>query len=204
MNSFSRAEQKAATRARILEVARAHLEQHGFDATSIRSVAADAGVAAGTVLLHFKDKQALLHASLFDDLERTAASAREGAKHESLEDDLVEIAKTFFDYYAARPSLSRTLLKESLFAAPPWSERFAAQVGGLHVHVAELGGRAIARGEIAEGTDLALLGASFFSFYYFALLAWLQGGHPEPLRMFRRMLAQHLDGVRHPDKKKGP
>ena len=36
------------------------------------------------------------------------------------------------------------------------------------------------------------------------LLAWLQGGHPEPLRMFRRMLAQHLDGVRHPDKKKGP
>lgn len=192
----TRADQKAATRARILDVARAELERSGFEATSIRGVAKAAGVAAGTVLLHFRDKQDLLHAALFDDLERTWAEAKASAKRKSLEDDLARLARTFFDYYAARPALFRTLLRESLFASPPWAERFAAQVAAVHAHVAALAIEAKARGEIDAAVDVALLGASFFSFYYFALLAWAQGGHPDPARLFRRMLAQHVDGLR--------
>jgi AcrR family transcriptional regulator len=200
VNAFSgRAAQKQATRARLLEVARAQLERVGYEATSIRSVASEAGVAAGTVLLHFRDKLDLLHAALFDELARTWAQARrtaQRAKPRSLEQDLTALARAFFDYYAARPALSRALLRESLFAAPPWSARFAAQVGEVHAHVVALAAAAEARGELAPGVDTALLGAAFFSFYYFALLAWLQGGHPDPLRLFRRLLAQHLGGLR--------
>jgi AcrR family transcriptional regulator len=191
-----RAAQKQATRARLLEVARAQLERDGYEATSIRSVASEAGVAAGTVLLHFRDKLDLLHAALFDELARTWARARRTAKGDSIEQDLTALARAFFDYYAARPALSRALLRESLFAAPPWSARFAAQVGEVHAHVVALAAAAEARGELAPGVDAALLGAAFFSFYYFALLAWLQGGHPDPLRLFRRLLAQHLGGLR--------
>ena len=33
------------------------------------------------------------------------------------------------------------------------------------------------------------------TFYYFALLAWVQGGHPAPLRLFERMLGEHLRGL---------
>jgi hypothetical protein len=95
--------------------------------------------------------------------------------------------------------LSRALLRESLFASPPWSERFAEQIAEVHAHVAALATEAKRRGELAASADVALFGASFFSFYYFALLAWLQGGHPEPLRLFRGMLAQHLVGLR-PDR----
>lgn len=196
MNAFIRTDQKAATRARILDVARAHLERDGFEATSIRGVAAEAGVAAGTVLLHFADKQDLLHAALFEDLEARWAVARKGARHRSLEADLVAVARAFFEHYAARPTLSRALLRESLFAAPPWSERFAGQVAEVHAHVAALAIRAQERGELRADVDVALLGAAFFSFYYFALIAWVQGGHPDPERLFRRMLAQHLDGLR--------
>lgn len=196
MNAFIRSDQKAATRARILDVARAHLERDGFEATSIRGVATEAGVAAGTVLLHFADKQDLLHAALFEDLESRWAVARKGARHRSLEADLVAVARAFFEHYAARPALSRALLRESLFAAPPWSERFAGQVAEVHAHVAALATRAQERRELRPDVDVALLGAAFFSFYYFALIAWVQGGHPDPERLFRRMLAQHLDGLR--------
>jgi AcrR family transcriptional regulator len=202
VNAFSepagtaRAAQKAATRARVLEVARAQLERDGYEATGIRSVARAAGVAAGTVLLHFRDKQDLLHAALADELERTWARARRTARGRSLEDDLHALARTFFDHYLRRPALSRALLEESLFAAPPWSARFAAQVAGVHAHVVTLVEAAKARGEIAADADAPLLGAAFFSFYYFALISWVQGGLPDPVRLFRRMLAQHLDGLR--------
>ena len=202
MNVFSetRTARKVATRARLLTVARAQLERVGYEATSIRSVASEAGVAAGTVLVHFRDKLDLLHAALFDELARTWARARlaarpRRAKARSLEHDLTALAKAFFDYYAARPALSRTLLRESLFAAPPWSARFAGQVAEVHAHVVALAAAAEARGEVARGLDAPLFGAAFFSFYYFALLAWLQGGHPDPLRLFRRLLGQHLRGL---------
>lgn len=202
MNAFGerpaatgRAAQKAATRLRVLEAARAQLERDGFDATTIRSVAAEAGVAPGTVLLHFPDKRDLLHAALFDELEGVWAKAKATAKRRSLEADLVALARGFFDSYARRPQLSSTLLRESLFAASPWRERFAAQVAAVHAHVAELAEGAKARGEIAADVDSALFGAAFFSFYYFALLAWLQGGHPDPTRLFQRMLQQHTRGL---------
>jgi len=190
-----RADQKAATRARILDVARAELERSGYEATNIRGIAKAAGVSTGAVLLHFQDKQDLLHAALFSDLEHTWQAVRPKLGRKSLEADLARLAKTFFAYYDARPALSRALLRESLFAAPPWSNRFAAQVGEVHAVVAALTAAAIERGELKPDIDIALFGAAFFSFYYFALLAWLQGGHPEPLRLFRRLLNQHIQGL---------
>jgi len=192
----NRADQKAATRGRILEVARAELERNGYEATNIRGIAQAAGVSTGAVLLHFQDKQDLLHAALFNDLEQTWQATRPKLRRKSLEADLTTLAKSFFSYYEARPALSRALLRESLFAAPPWSGRFAAQVGEVHALVAELAKDAIDRGELNPETDIALFGAAFFSFYYFALLAWLQGGHPDPLRLFRRLLNQHIQGLK--------
>lgn len=190
----AREARKRATRARILEVARALLERDGFEATHIRGVAAEAGVSSGTVLLHFRDKHDLLHAALFDDLERTWHAARGAAKGRALERELVALASAFFDYYLAREALSRALLERSLFAAPPWSERFAGQVDEVATHVATLAGAARARGEVDPSLDPTLVAAAFLSFYYLALLAWCQRAQP-PLPLFRKLLAQHLRGA---------
>ncbi|MFO0615852.1 MAG: TetR/AcrR family transcriptional regulator [Polyangiaceae bacterium] len=192
-----RKEQKAETRARILDVARRSLEEVGFEATSIRDVARAAGVAPGTVLLHFPDKRDLLHAALFDGLEEVSRRVRKpgprsSSKARSLESALTGVARAFYAYYAERPALSRALLRESLFAAPPWSQRFATQVGEVHAHVVALAAGARDRGELDASVDADVLGAAFLSFYYFALLAWIQGSHDDPTRLFRRLLAQHL------------
>ncbi|MGV3614975.1 MAG: TetR/AcrR family transcriptional regulator [Fimbriimonas sp.] len=191
-----RAAQKVATRARILEVARTELEAKGYEATNIRAIARAANVAPGTVLLHFQDKQDLLHAALFEDLERAWVAAQASARRASIEDDLVALAQTFFDYYAERPALSRSLLRESMFAEEPWRSRFAAQIAGVHAWIVQLTAEAVTRGELREETDGSLLAVAFLSFYYFALIAWVQGGHPAPVRMLQSALRQHLGGLR--------
>lgn len=183
---------KEATRARIVEVAKAQLEALGFESTSIRGVARAAGVATGTVLLHYPDKKDLLHTALFEDLELAWRGAQKQLGKRTLARDLTHLAAVFFAYYAARPKLSRALLRESLFADPPWNTRFAGQVAEVHSAVVALAERAKDRGELTRETDNALVSASFFSFYYFALLAWLQGGQPAPERLFGALLTQYL------------
>ncbi len=199
ITSGVRAESKELTRARLLEAARARLAEVGFEATNIRDIARMAGVSAGTVIVHFGDKKQLLHAAFFEDLAATWERAKKKKLTNGLLRDLSAIANTFFDYYAAKPALSRELLRESLFAEPPWKERFVGQVAEVQARIIELTEDARARGEITkfdhEGVpplDANLLGASFFSFYYFALLAWAQGGHPAPKMLFEKLLEQHL------------
>lgn len=176
----------------MLEAAKARFESLGLEATSIRDVAKDAKVATGTVLLHFPDKKDLLHAAFYEELLDTWARAKALPPTKDLHADLCAIADAFFAYYAARPRLSRTLLKESLFADPPWQERFVGQIADVQARVVHLTEAAKRRGEFSLGLDAALLGAAFFSFYYFALLAWAQGGHPKPGQLFARLLGEHL------------
>ncbi|WP_437595562.1 TetR/AcrR family transcriptional regulator [Sorangium sp. So ce590] len=201
MNAFikkpgRRDAQRDATRARILETARDHFERHGFEPANVRAIAADAGVAAGTVLLHFADKRDLLHAALFDDLAATAAEAVRDDEPGTLEQRLHRLGAAFFAYYARRPTLSKTLLREALFADPPWQARFTEQVAAVHGRVVALFNAARARGEVADDADAALFGVAFFSFYYFALIAWVQGAHPSPVALLDRLVAQHLCGLR--------
>jgi AcrR family transcriptional regulator len=187
---------KEATQARILDVARLHFERDGFEGANIRAIAAESGVATGTVLLHFADKAGLLHAALHEDLERAIAGCLAARKRGPLLARLCAVARPFYAYYARRPTLSRTLLRESLFADPPWRERFNEQVIRVTTHVAMLVEQARAGGEVARNTDAGLVSAAFASFYYLALIGWVQGGIADPLALFRALMAQHLTGAR--------
>ncbi len=193
--SKSRVLQKGETRERILRVAREHFEANGFDGANVRAIAKGAGVAAGTVLLHFTDKRDLLHAALFADLEALIDAEVARPVDEPLEPALRSLARRFFAYYAERPALSKTLLREALLAEPPWRDRFTGQVTRVHAHVAGLGAAAKRRGALAEHADPMLLGVTFFAFYYFALIGWVQGGFVDPAPLFERLLAEHLRGL---------
>lgn len=192
--------QKVETRARIVDVARAHFERHGFEKANVRAIAADAGVAAGTVLLHFTDKRDLLHAALFDDLAViiSTTTAAPIAGRESLETRLRGLVRPFFAFYTKRPALSKALLREALLAESPWRERFTSQVTKVHGYLVALVEDAKAKNELVSTTDAVTLGASFFAFYYFALIGWVQGALSDPAPLFDRMLAEHLRGMRSP------
>jgi hypothetical protein len=112
----------------------------------------------------------------------------------SLLNRLIGVVRPFYDHYAARPRLARTLLRESWFADEPWRSRFGGQ--GLRVmgHVTALVEQAKVAGELAPATDAQLLSIAFVSFYDFALLGWVQSAIDDPLALFRKLMAQHLHG----------
>lgn len=190
-----RARQREETRARILDVARAHFEAHGFEATSFRAIAEEAGVAVGTVALHFEDKLGLLHAALHDDLEGAIVLCLAAGTRGALARRLSDVMAPAYAYYARRPALSRTLLASSLFAASPWRERFADQVVRLQARIVEVVKGAQRRSEVARDLDVQVFAAAVFSFYYMALIGWAQGVVTAPLDLFRAMVEQHVRGV---------
>jgi len=192
---------KAGTQARILEVARLQFERDGFDVASIRAIAAEAGIASGTVLLHFSDKLGLLHAALHDDLERTIQRCLAAPSRGRLLPRLSRIARAFYDYYAKRPTLSKVLLRESLFAEPPWRERFGEQLARVQARVVAIVEESRASGEVAPSTHAGLIAVAFSCFYYFTLAAWIQGRVKAPLPMFEKLMAQHLSGAAVPSAK---
>lgn len=192
----SRAQKTLATREDVLKAARDEFERVGFDAANLRTIAARAGVSAATVLHHTGDKRELLYASLFSDLENTLSRAFDELNAEGLQEELLEVAERVFAYYRHRPKLSRVLLKESLFAEGPWSERFVGQVTGVHRKIAERVQRAVERGELRTGADAVMVGTAWFSFFYFALIGWVQGSVSDPVDLVGRLFQQHLDGLR--------
>lgn len=202
MNAFServqvvtRQAQREATRARILEVARQHFERDGFEAANIRAIAEEADVASGTVLLHFGDKAGLLHSALHDDLEAAIERSLSAASRGKILARLSAVVRPFYAYYEARPQLSKVLLRESLLAKPPWRERFTEQALRVTAHVAKLAEQAKGRGELAATTNVQLFATAFASFYYFALIGWVQEGVAEPLPLFEALMAQHIAAV---------
>lgn len=192
----SRAEKTLATKAEVLRAARDEFERVGFEAASLRNIAAQAGVSAATVLHHAGDKHELLHAALYADLEHTLSRAFDDLDANGLEDELLEVAERVFAYYRHRPQLSRVLLKESLFAEGPWSQRFVEQVSTVHVRIAELVRRAVERGEFRADAKPVLVATAWFSYFYFGLIGWVQDSVDDPVELVRALFQQLLDGLR--------
>lgn len=80
---------KQATRTRILEVSERLFRSQGFDETTTRDVAREAGIAAGTLFNYFASKELVLLQLVDDRLQRAeAAFERRRRKDSSLEEDL--------------------------------------------------------------------------------------------------------------------
>jgi AcrR family transcriptional regulator len=198
----ARKAQKAATSQAILDAARREFEEEGFDAASLRAIARRAGVSAASIIHHFGDKRDLLHAALFDDLQRTldAALTHSDADDTPLEHTLDTLTQAIFAYYDRRQGLSRALLKESLFAEGEWAGRFVGQTSEVHGFLVQVFRRAQQAGEVRTDADPALFGLAYLSFFYFGLIAWTQGAHGDPSAMVRNLVNQHLYGLRPPER----
>lgn len=192
-----RVQQREATRAAVLEAARDEFERRGFDGASIRAIAARAGVSVGTVMHYGSDKRVLLHAALFDELKRVIDRALKRLGTGDVHDELGRLGRAVFRAYAARPALSRTLLKESLFAEGEWAQRFAGQAADVAAAVAAFLARAKERGALPAHVEPRVAAAAWLSFFYFALIGWVQGVTPRPDRFVDALLAQHLGTANH-------
>jgi AcrR family transcriptional regulator len=142
------------TRERLLDAARALIEQDGYSAASVLQVAERAGVAAGTLYRHFESKE-----ELFVEVFRAVCTREERAMlaaGDALQADgsctaiarLEEVLATFARRALRNPRLAWALLAEPVDPRVD-AERLAYRMR-YTAYVAQSLRRAIAEGEIRE------------------------------------------------------
>jgi AcrR family transcriptional regulator len=149
--SSSRAERAAERRQAIIDAALDEFIARGFAATRLDDVAKRAGVAKGTIYLHFKDKE-----SMFEELIRTAIVPVVGRLHApppiggSVRDAVEGFARTFIQEVAStrRADIVRLIVAEGprfpAIADFYYREVVSRGLAAMHALI-ELG---VARGEI--------------------------------------------------------
>jgi AcrR family transcriptional regulator len=147
----NRAERAAERRAAIVEAAMEEFVARGFTATRLDDIAKRAGVAKGTIYLHFKDKE-----SMFEELIRTAIVPLVGRLHAgpppggSIRDAIEGFARVFIEEVATtrRGDIVRLIIAEGprfpAIADFYYREVISRGLAGMRALI-EL---AIARGEI--------------------------------------------------------
>jgi AcrR family transcriptional regulator len=122
----SRAEQRRRTEARILDAATRAFFSAGYDRTTIRAVAAAAGVDAGLVMHYFGSKQELFRQVI----DAAPAPDVSGTPAEAAEKILTGLASRLVDEPAASLALLRSMLTtpEAATAAGASIARYEAQI----------------------------------------------------------------------------
>ncbi len=187
------AEKREEVRQRILRNAKAIFEANGFSQTTMREIAAASEIATGTLFNYYDNKGELLFAALHADLEHVHQGCVQNMPpmEVPLAEVFVHVAGTYFDYYAHRPALSRTLLKESLFARGEAGRRFRTQVARAGELLIARVQSLQAQGQLTGDPQHIVL--AFMSHYYFVLLLELDGdADPVRMRHLVRLLANQL------------
>jgi AcrR family transcriptional regulator len=194
----TRAQQKARTRSQLLAAARDAFAAHGFEGTTIREIARRAGVATGTVFVHFPDKQGLLADVFQESLQAALDEAWRTLPPGPLADRLLHLAGRLYRFYAAEPALAQVLVKESLFMGGVPGRRLDDHRARFVARLEELIRLAGARDRPgAEAQDVA---QAFFALYFSILIAGLRGelgdvpGWTEALRRVLRACTFATDG----------
>lgn len=195
----SREARKEDKRARLRDAAWALFTSTGYDATTTKAIAEQAGVASGTLFLYARDKADLLFLVFH---ERLAAAVDEGLRSlpagAPLLEQLMHLYAGFFRVYAVAPEVARAFIRELPGADGPNAQVVNQLTKSLLSHIGGLIQRAQANGEIAVDVPPMLLAQNTFGLYFMAVLTWLSKlttleGALDPL--LRSSLALQLRGL---------
>ncbi|MEE4209530.1 MAG: TetR/AcrR family transcriptional regulator, partial [Parvularcula sp.] len=144
----ARAQQKAETRARILQCALEEFAAKGFDGASIRDIGSAAGVRHGLIRHHFEDKEGLWRSAvdfLFERLRVEMGDFEEGGDL-PLEQRAENWIRRYVRYCARHPEHARIMVQASVTDSDRLS--WAAE---KHIRPDHMRGRARLEEQIANG-----------------------------------------------------
>ncbi|MDB5452957.1 MAG: transcriptional regulator, TetR famil [Caulobacteraceae bacterium] len=120
---------KAQTRAKVLEAAQKLFSTRGYETTTIRDIAAEAGMTTGAVFAHFADKSALFHGIVQEGVSTLKAVMREAiAEGGSAEDSLLRMFMAGYAHYFKDLPLARAAMSVSWTTDTGHAVRRAAPV----------------------------------------------------------------------------
>jgi len=114
-----------ATAQRIAESAADLFFTNGYADTTIAQIAERAGVAVGTVMLHFGSKSDLATAAFANRIASTVEIASETITGSSIRTDLDAFVRPLFQWYDLHRPVVGELLKEALFSDGQWAAYYA-------------------------------------------------------------------------------
>ncbi len=165
--------------ARIESVARRLFATHGFDGTTTRQIAEEAGIGAGTLFLYFPEKLDLVLHLFAKDIPEAAGRAFSTVPPEgSFPAQVAHVFAAVYAQYDQDPALARVIVKELLFLEPQRRARLMGMTVPFLEGLGALARAAQSRGELRKDVPPAEVATLLFGVYYFALVAWLGGVIP--------------------------
>ncbi len=166
---------------RIKQATRSLFASKGFDDTTIREIAARAGVGLGTVFVYAENKRDLLFLVANDGLEQAAEAAKGAVDPDaSLLDNLVAVFRPQYAFFARQPALSRLVLREMMFYASGAQAHGFQRIREELIELVDgIVGRALADETIRSGEKPAFIGWTIFCIYQVELRHWIADDAPD-------------------------
>ncbi len=195
--STPRERQKLETRERVRVAALELFSTTGFDETTTKAVAERAGVAAGTVFVHARDKVDLLCLVMHDLLADASRRAFETLPDAPLRRQLLHVFGEVVAMYGSVPKLAAPFIRHLPGAAGPNADRVNAMTFDFLGRLAGVIEAAKARGEIADDVEPLALAGNLFALYFFTLFSWIGGfvSHEGLLSAIEHAFALQLRGL---------
>jgi AcrR family transcriptional regulator len=160
---------------RILRTARQLFERKGFDATTMKEIAAGADIGHGTLFLYARSKEDLLVMMFRDEVVRAVDEAIATVpSRRPLLDQIVHVLGAIVTHHEQHVPLARVFVKELPFVDDA-RHGVAAFMTNLLGHMAGLIERAQANGELSPDPPPMLLARNLFALFFSIMQRWL--GH---------------------------
>lgn len=195
---------KDETRKMIKETAFSLFEKNGYENTTMRTLAKEAGVGLGTIFLHFPSKLALLAEAFLDDLNEIVEDGFVSLPEKALIQQLEQIVRLIFEFYARRPNLSRTMISKLLFLEGSYGSDLENQLSEFISQIEVLFKKAMYNNEICAKDDPVIYVHAFSSFYLYCLHAGLKDSVfdiDSQVRMFSQLMTNFLSIQNHSNEK---
>jgi AcrR family transcriptional regulator len=178
------------TRRHLLDVALARFRKHGFEATTMRDIAKDAGLALGAAYYHFPSKDALLFAYYADNLAVMEQRAAAYPAADTLRGRVGRLIHDKLDDVAPNRRLLAALVPRLVDPGDPVSA-FSAESAQVRDRTIALFEGALAGEPIPD--DLRRLSAQGLWLLHLTLLLYVVGDHSRGISRSHRLADDLLD-----------
>jgi AcrR family transcriptional regulator len=155
--------QRVATRDRILATARQLFLNATFEQVGVREIAAEAGVATGTVIAAFGSKGDLLNAIIVEDLQvQLPLMEAAAARHDQTASRILALCMACVAYQSGQIAIVRASMADAWTRSDEAENRVRAAVKPILAYIIIELQRGIARGEVKGDTNLKLAAQMIF------------------------------------------
>ncbi|MBI9075085.1 MAG: TetR/AcrR family transcriptional regulator [Desulfatibacillum sp.] len=181
---------KRETRHLIMEAAKKLFMETDVDRCTMRAIAKKAGVSPASVVVHFKNKRALMEATLIEDIDRNIQCAIASMpKEEDLAERLTHLWRSMFRFYAVNRDLYRFFLTRTVFEPDEETQAMAADTAGFFNYLGGLIDQEKQEGRLAPGVDSEIMAQILFSQYFCVLVMFFRNSAMLPEAAADRTLA---------------